>query len=176
MQFYTRLRLERNKIVHLNAGSIKAEVNAIICDILEAHHHLFPDQLWVEFRTRYLRSTGEYWDQEGIFTGDDYTHDQITREVDAALNNLSSQNGKLYFAYDRKKKALRCPRFLKLRSGDQEWEFAQKQQDGTIKCIACLSVYTRQEYENWILDYFGYLSADEQTEIAEEVRRDLGAD
>ena len=168
--------MERNKIVHLNAGSIKAEVNAIICDILEAHHHLFPDQLWVEFRTRYLRSTGEYWDQEGIFTGDDYTHDQITREIDAALNNLSSQNAKLYFAYDRRKKALRCPRCLELRSGDQEWEFAQKQQDGTIKCIACLSVYTRQEYENGILDYFGYLSADEQTEIAEEVRRDLGAD
>jgi hypothetical protein len=116
------------------------------------------------------------WAPAASPTGDDYTHDQITREVDAALNNLSPQNAKLYFVYDRRKKALRCPRCLELRSGDEEWEFAQKQQDGTIKCIACLSVYTTQEYENGILDYFGYLNSDEQTEIAKEVRRDLGAD
>lgn len=175
VQFYTRLRMERNKIIHLNAGSIRAEVSSVIIDILEAHHHLFPDEPWVEFRTKYLNSTGEYWDKEEIFTGDNYTHDKIAREIDAALNNLKPQYAKLYFGYDRRKRGLRCPKCLELRSGgeDQEWEFAQKQADGTIKCIACLSVYTKDEYEKQMIEYFGYLDAAEQAAIAAEVRRDL---
>ncbi len=120
VQCYTRLRKERNKIVHLNAGNTKAEVHAVILDILEAHRLLFPGQPWVGFRTKYLKSTEEYSDKEGLFSGDDYTHDCICREINAALNELSSRHRKLYFQYDQRKKRLECPRCLEVRNSDGE--------------------------------------------------------
>lgn len=173
VQFYGRLRKERNKIAHLNAGSMKAEANAIILDILEAHRLLFPGQLWVEFRKNYLDSTGEYADTEGIFTGDDYTNDKICSEIEAALGELSSQHAKLYFQYDHRKKGLRCPLCLERRNGDDEWRFAQKQKDGNIRCIACLSVYPKDDYIEAVVKYFKYLGEDEQTRINDETRQEL---
>jgi len=157
VQFFTRLRKERNKIAHLNATSMKAEAHAIILDILEAHRLLFPNQLWVEFRKGYLDSMGEYSDKEGLFTGDDYTNDKICDEIETALAELSPQHGKLYFQYDHRKKGLRCPRCLELRHGDNESRFAQKRKDGRIRCIACLSVYSKDDYADAVVKYFEYL-------------------
>ncbi len=173
VQFYTRLRKERNKIAHLNAGSMKAEAHAIIVDILEAHRLLFPNQLWVEFRKAYLESAGQYSDKEGLFTGDDCTNDKICDEIEAALAEISAQHGKLYFQYDRRKKRLRCPHCLGLRHGDDEWRFAQKQKDSSIRCIACLSVYSKDDYAAVVVEYFGYLDKPEQAEIAKQTRADL---
>lgn len=173
VQFYTRRRKERNKIAHLNAAGMKAEAHAIILDILEAHRLLFPNQLWVEFRKGYLESTGEYCDKEGLFTGDDYTNDKICDEIEVAMAELSSRHGKIYFHYDHRKKGLRCPRCLELRHGDDEWRFAQKQKDGGIRCIACLSVYPKDDYVDAVTKYFGYLDKSDQAEIADEIRGDL---
>jgi hypothetical protein len=173
VQFYTRLRKERNKIAHLNAGSIKAEAHAIILDILEAHRLLFPGQLWVEFRRNYVDSTGEYSDKEGLFSGDDYTNDKICNEIEVALAELSSRDGKLYFQYDHRKKGLRCPHCLEQRHGDDEWRFAQKSKDGFIKCIACFSVFEIEEYAKKVVDYFGYLDEDGRRRVEEDTRHDL---
>ena len=173
VQFYTRLRTERNKIAHLNASSIKAEVSAILVEILTAHKHLFPAELWVDFRKRYLVSTGEYTDKEALFTGDDYTHDKICREVGAALSELAPRHAKQFFQYDTKKRGLSCPKCLEIRSGDDEWRFAQKQQDGTIKCIACLATYTQPDYKRAVVEFFGYLSEEGQLEVEKETTREL---
>jgi hypothetical protein len=173
VQFYTRLRKERNKIAHLNASSIKAEVSAILVDILTAHKHLFPTELWVDFRKRYLVSTGEYTDKEALFTGDDYTHDKVCREVSAALSELEPRHAKQFFEYDTRKKGLSCPKCLELRSGDDEWRFAQKQQDGSIKCIACLTSYNQSDYKRAIVEFFGYLGEEGRREVEKDVTRDL---
>jgi hypothetical protein len=87
LQTYSRLRKERNRIVHLNASIMNAEVSKIIVEILTAHKSLFPHENWVAFRRKYLDSTGEYSDKEGIFNGD-YTNDRICREVEAELSEL----------------------------------------------------------------------------------------
>ena len=131
--------------------------------------------MWVEFRTRYVKSTGEYSDKEGLFTGDDYTHDKICSEIDAALSELDPKHGKLYFQYDRREKGLRCPRCLELRNDNSEWTFAQKQGDGSIRCIACLSVFTRDEYTNKMVDYFGYLDESEQAPPSQAARNQTAA-
>ena len=173
IQLYGKLRKERNKITHLNAGSMKAEVGAIILEILEAHKQLFPDNPWVSFRAKYIISTGEYSDKEGIFTGDDYVNDKICSEVTAALAEIEPKHGKTYFQYDSRKKGLRCPICLERRNSDDEWRFAQKQKNETIKCIACLSVFDRSEYKKKIIEYFGYLDKDEQEQVAKETVSDL---
>ena len=169
MQFYTRLRKERNKIAHLNAAAMKAEAHAIILNILEAHNLLFPKQLWAKFRKSYLASTGEYFDKEGLFTGEDITNDRICREIAAALAELSPRESKLYFQHDNRKKGLRCPHCMELRSKhcDEEWRFAQKQIDGRIRCIACLSVYSKEGYADAMVKDFGCLDELEQSEIGE---------
>ncbi len=175
IDFYDRLRRVRNKISHLNSGSIKAEASAILLDILMAHKFLFPDEAWVKFRRRYLDSTGQYSDPEGLYGEDDYTNDCIAGEIETVLHELEPKYAKLFFQFDPKKDALRCPTCLKLRTGwtDREWSFAQKQRGGKIKCAACLSVYTVQEYKNKIREYFGYLDKAEQKEIGEELDREL---
>lgn len=125
-QIYTRLRQQRNKIVHLNASSIKAEVGKTITDILNAHRSLFPNELWVNFRRQYLDSTEEYADKEGIYTGNDYTNNQICRELSAAIAEVSPSTSRTIFGYDQRKKSLSCPTCLEQRADtDEEWQFAQ---------------------------------------------------
>jgi hypothetical protein len=173
LQIYTRLRKERNKIMHLNAVRMKAEVGRIILDILSAHNSLFPDDTWVEFRRRHIEALGEYSDKEGIFDAEDYTNDKICHEVTAAISELKPSEVKLFFCYDKRKKALRCPRCLELRTSDDEWRFAQKQVGGHIKCMVCLSTYSKDEYERAVINYFGYLDKAELAEVANETKKDL---
>lgn len=173
-QIYARLRQQRNKIVHLNAFSMRAEVGKILTDILKAHRSLFPDEEWVSFRRQYLDSTGEYADKDGIYTGDDYTNNQICSELTAALAEVSPSIARTIFGYDRRKKSLRCPTCLEQRAHtDEEWQFAQIQGDKTIRCAACLSVFTKDEYKEKILQYFDYLDEDEQARIADETEKGL---
>lgn len=152
---------------------MNAEVSKIIVEILTAHKSLFPHENWVAFRRKYLVTTGEYSDKEGIFTGDDYTNDRICREVEAALSELEPRKARQFFGYDKKKRDLRCPKCLELRTNDDEWRFAQRKNDGNIKCIACLSVYKQQEYEQALVKYFGYLGEQGQAEVAKETKDEL---
>jgi hypothetical protein len=170
VQFYNRLRKERNKIVHLNAASMKAEVSTIIIDVLEAHKLLYPAQMWVEFRREYLIDSGEYSDTENVFSGDDYTNDKLTSEVEAAFGELEPRYKKRYFGYDPRKQGLRCPKCLGMQDRDDDWAFAQKQKDGSIKCCVCLTNYDQVEYEQGIINHFGYLDEDEQAEIVTELK------
>ena len=94
-------------------------------------------------------------------------------EISVALHELSAQHGKLYFQYDHRKKGLRCPQCLEQRNGDDECRFAQKQTDGQIRCIACLSVYAKDAYAEAVVKYFGYLDEPERARIAAELRHDL---
>jgi hypothetical protein len=173
-QIYARLRQHRNKIIHLNASSMKAEVGKILTDILNAHKSLFPGEEWILFRKRYLDSTEEYADKEGIYTGDDYTNNRICSELDAALAEVSPAIAKTIFRYDKKKKSFSCPGCLEQRADtDEEWRFAQIRDDKTIRCAACLSVFTLDEYKKKIVQYFSYLGEDEQAEIANETEKEL---
>jgi len=174
-QIYARLRQVRNKIVHLNASSINAEVGKILTDILNAHKSLFPHEEWISFRRRYLESTGEYGDEEGLYIGDNYTNDKICGELTTTIAEVSPKIARNMFGYDKRKTSLRCPTCLerRVKGIEEEWRFAQVKNNNTIKCAACLSIYTIDEYKIKIVEYFGYLGKEEQAAIASETNKEL---
>ena len=150
--FYDRTRKIRNKIVHLNASDVKAEAHEITLDILIAHKHLFPNEHWVSFRNRFME-TGS--DKLEILSGRNFSHDILMGELDTVFGALEPRHLKLFFGYDPKKKSLRCPECVELRSKySDRCEYAQKQHDGVIRCAACLSVMSAAEYKSRILDQF----------------------
>lgn len=145
---YDRLRTQRNKIVHLNAGNIRVEGGNILLDILAAHHFLFPDLRWLSVRRDFMNSDGVISDWEHY--EDDFTHPSFMYEINVALSVLDGKVTKKYFGYDKRKRSLECPDCEGYRTKWHEgidWKFAQKQKDGTIFCIACDNVYTAEEYK-----------------------------
>ena len=166
--FYDRTWKTRNKIAHLNASDVKAEVHEIMLDILTAHRHLFSQDQWVSFRTRSMASGSH---KMTILSGHEFSHDVLMDELDTVFDALEPKHLKLFFGYDPKKKDLRCPQCVELRSEySDSSEYAQKQDDGTIRCAACLSVMSAAEYKTRILDQFDPANRDE---IAGEIDRDL---
>src|SRR5262249_5053871 len=119
------------------------EVKSLLIDILTAQRQLFPDVRWTTFRYEYLRSTGQYDDNENLFSGDDYTPDVMTSEVKTALQALDSHHLKEFFFFDDAKDAYRCPHCLEGRSqSDDEREFVQFIGPDSMQCIVCLSNYS----------------------------------
>jgi hypothetical protein len=49
VQLYNNLRVRRNKIAHLNTGSVVLEASNVLVSILSAQNILFNGQLWQEF-------------------------------------------------------------------------------------------------------------------------------
>ena len=174
VEFYDRLRKTRNKISHLNAGQVQAEAKAILIDVLTAYKHLFPNGTWIAFRKQHLDATVQI-SSENLMDPEDWSHDRITWELDAALDELSPKYIKKFFGYDTRKCGMRCPKCLELRTtwSDIEYTFAQKQKDGRIKCAACLSDYSADEYKTKIMRYFDYLDDNEKKSIEGELDASL---
>jgi hypothetical protein len=166
--FYDRIRKTRNKVVHLNASSVKAEVHEIMLDILTAHKHLFSQDQWVSFRTRFMDSGS---DKMTILSGHEFVHDVLMNELDTVFNALEPRHLKMFFGYDPKKKDLQCPQCVELRSKYSESSsYAQKQDNGTIRCAACLLVVSAVDYKARILEQ---LDPNDRGEIVDEIDRDL---
>jgi hypothetical protein len=176
--FYDRLRKTRNKIVHLNGGNAKAEISAVLVDILTAHQMLFSNQLWIAFRRGANSSDPASSDAMSIIFEDDledHSNDVICREVEAALHELEPKHAKAFFGYDSRKASFRCPTCLERRTGwtDREWEFMQVQKDKSLFCVSCLTRLSAAEYKSAIIAFFGYLDDAEQQEIAADLERDF---
>ncbi|WP_143062751.1 hypothetical protein [Bradyrhizobium sp. OK095] len=144
--FFERIRTQRNKIAHLNAGNARVEAHKILVDILTGYRFLFPDGNWIEFRKKYMISTGEYSpisDYE-----EDFTHSNFLYELTAAVSSLENRYTKAFFGYDKRKRGVLCPncKSLQTKYDDSEPKFAQKRRDGSVNCIACGATYTAQEY------------------------------
>jgi hypothetical protein len=144
--FFERIRTQRNKIAHLNAGNARVEAHKILVDILTGYRFLFPTGNWIEFRKKYMISTGEYSPVSDY--GEDFTHSNFLYELTAAVSSLENQYTKAFFGYDKKKKGLLCPNCKSLQTNwdDSAPEFAQAQGDGSVNCIACGMTYSAQEY------------------------------
>lgn len=174
VQFYDRLRQSRNKIIHLDAASIKIELKTIIVDILTAQKFMFPDTRWNTFRNQYLISTEEYHDKENLFTGEDYTTNVMIAETRAVINELEADDLKKFLYFDKGRPSYRCPYCLAKREGiDDECEFAQLTANTTMRCVVCLSSYSIDEYKEEIIKYFGYLDEKDQMHIKEELEADF---
>lgn len=158
VQFYDRLRQSRNKIAHLNASAIVVELKSLLVDVLAAQKHLFPAVRWTTFRYEYIRSMGYYHDEEGLFTGDDYTPNVMAIEVNTALRALDRRHLKEFFFFDPSKPVHDCPHCLEGRSdSDHDCEFVQRVASDSMQCIVCLSTYSVAEYKKAVIGCFGYL-------------------
>jgi hypothetical protein len=145
-QFYGRLRTTRNKITHLNAGNLRVEAGHVVLDILTGFKLLFPGESWVDFRRKYMMSTGQYAPSDDY--SEDVTHSSLIPELVAAINVIAPRHIWEFFQYDTKKRGMRCPecRDRRTKWDDFEPTFAQRQKNGTIRCIACATTYTADDY------------------------------
>jgi hypothetical protein len=165
VQFYNEMRRARNKIAHLNAGNMKAESSDILIAILTAHGHLYEKGKWMDFRREYMlteQKTGPNFDY-----GEDYTNDALNREFEAVRWELQPRHLREFFGYDTRRHSLDCfnCQDMSTSSCDRQWDFAQRQRGGGVKCIVCAHQYTDAEYDKL---------ADEAAKELEDQKRRYG--
>jgi hypothetical protein len=146
-QFYSNVRKARNKIAHLNAGNMKAKSSEILLTILTAHGYLYEKGKWMDFRRQYTlteQKGGPNFDYD-----EDFTNDNLNREFDAVRWELEPRHLREFFGYDVRKQGLVCFNCLDQRTSwcDREWDFAQRQRGGGVKCVVCSHQYTDVQYK-----------------------------
>jgi hypothetical protein len=163
-QFYTDVRKARNKIVHLHVGNRKTESGGILRSILTAHGYLYDKGKWMQFRREHMvteANTGPRY--EGL--DEDFTNDSLNYEFEAVRSDLEPRYLREFFGYDSRRRDLTCFNCQNQRTQwcDRNWDFAQRQRSGGVRCVVCDHSYTDQEYQ---------ALADEQSkELAEQQRK-----
>ncbi len=139
-EVYSSLRTRRNRIVHLDDGSIVNESAKVLVDILEAHALLFPSETWQAFRQRHLWAREE--DALELY-GQDISHDIYLSEIDTMIDSLAPEVLRKHLQLEKRKRFLSCPNCKNLVSKyfTGECEYAQKKKDGSIFCTACATTY-----------------------------------
>ena len=133
VQLYNNLRVRRNKIAHLNTSFVALEASNVLVSILSAQSLLFNGQLWQEFLKGRTPHLADHDDDSEIYE-EDVSHDIF-------LSNLEEAELKRFFGYDKRRKRMesRCCQTLTSRHYEGEVRYAQKQDDGSILCLGCLT-------------------------------------
>jgi hypothetical protein len=147
IKFFEDLRKARNKITHLTTSGVSADAVAdVMLSIITAHHYMFDGQAWQRFRKDYMYDRGPTvegdTDEDDIYETD-YTYDQFLREIDCVLRTLQPADLKRFLGFDAERERLYCHNCYNetTKYYDGEHLFAQKQDDGSIFCVACLIKY-----------------------------------
>jgi hypothetical protein len=154
VQLYNNLRVRRNKIAHLNTGSVVLEASNVLVSILSAQNILFNGQLWQEFLKGRSPHLADHDDDDPIYE-EDLSHDIFLSNLEEAIPNLQPAELKRFFGYDTRRKRIESPCCGTLTSRYYEGEprYAQKQDDGSILCLGCLTRFADQD----TYDKFGEL-------------------
>lgn len=147
-EFYNDTRKARNKIAHLNAGNTKAKGGEIILSILTAHGYLYEKGKWMDFRRQHMLT--EQSIAPDFDYAEDFTNDSLNYEFEAVRYELEPRHLREFFGYDVRKRGLVCFNCLDRRTKrcDRQWEFAQRQRGGGIKCVVCAHHYTDAQYKD----------------------------
>jgi hypothetical protein len=178
-EFYEKRRKARNKIVHLNASAIKAELAGVLRDILQAQRYLFPAEPWIEFRRKYFQSGGFASSLDLEILGDEAdgtANDTLNFEFQAMYYELPDDDLRKFFGYDSRKKGYKCPtcESRKAEYVDESWEFAQKQRGRAVRCPVCLSVFSYSQYKSAMLDRIhGGLPNEYKDELVASLEREF---
>jgi hypothetical protein len=150
IQQYSELRVNRNKIVHLDTGNMAFESNAVLLQILEAHAALFPDQNWQDFRRENFTPKSTHEDNSYEL---DFTYDNYLAEIDIMLDNLQPRQLKKFLGYENGHMRVDCPKCKSLTTKRYVggWKYAQIKKGKSIYCVACTSKFENLE----ILQKFG---------------------
>lgn len=102
---FEALRIRRNSIMHTVDRELKIHVTELIQNILQINHSLLPGQDWVQARRESLEaSPSMHLGMDG-----EWIDDSIVREFLSILDILPPRETKLYFGFDRKRRAYLCP-------------------------------------------------------------------
>jgi len=132
---YDRLRTHRNVIVHLGPGNMRVEAEKILADILLAHTLLFPNESWVQFRSKTL--AGEKYMESPYSV--DWTHSNLMAEVDTALRALTNGDARRFFGCDKRKRRYVCPTCFsrKTKYDENDCRYMEGRRDESYCCFVC---------------------------------------
>lgn len=144
---FDEMRKERNKIVHLHADTMQAEVTRVLSDVLKSYSLLFPESNWLSCRRSYIEAHEapllQPWE-------DSFADYNLVHELELVVDALDRATLTTYFSFEKKKKRFRCPECESRlpRHYSDVVELAQMQPNGSIRCIACGTSYTVQEHSD----------------------------
>lgn len=102
---FEALRIRRNSIMHTVDQHLKIHVTELLQNILQINHSLMAGRDWVQARRDALEQSPSMhlgMDGESI-------EESIVRELVAVLEALPAKDAKLYFGFDKKRRAYLCP-------------------------------------------------------------------
>lgn len=153
VDFFERVRKQRNRIAHLREGTLRLEVGSILKDILEGYAFLFPGERWLMERRRFLIET------EGPLqspSDDNPTHSVLLGELRLVIEAIDAESTMRFFHYDKSSGGLRCPNCQLFTASwdDVVPSFAFRTQAGKVECAACEATYEPAEYEREAAESF----------------------
>lgn len=149
VQWYEKLRVIRNKVMHTVDKSLTVKPVEVIEFILFAYHYFSGSNSWFESRKQYLNKTPvnsvQMFKEED--NTDSYTLNGLLNEFKTVSEVLSPAKVKLYFNYNKKKRSLHCPSCYQIVSQMHFWdhEFIHRcaetyqltESDNSYKCCIC---------------------------------------
>lgn len=160
VELYNRIRLERNKIIHLDYSQIRYKSSKMMTDTLVCYYALFNKIPWQAFRQIYLERNEiqhDYFDETIL------SHDNYLTEIDIMMDVLSDTELKTFLNFNQQKPLIFCPeccyRTSKYYVG--KYMYAQRQSDGTIFCIACATDYENEATYRKSFEIYGINVPDE---------------
>jgi hypothetical protein len=145
---YNDLRIRRNKIVHLDSGSVAVEASNVLVSILDAQYLLFGGQIWQIFlRSRMPHLSNSHEEDDDLVYEEDISHDTFLTNLEEVIQNLKPAQVRRFIGFDKRKRRLDCPSCCNLVSKhyDGELRYAQKQKDNSIFCFGCLMKFADQD-------------------------------
>jgi len=141
---YNKLRIDRNKIVHLDTGNMVFESTVVLLQILGAHAALFPGQNWQRFRQENFTPKSTHEDDEYEL---DYSYDSYLTEIAIMLENLQPAQLKAFLGYTKGGRRVDCPNCENLTTKHYAGgrQYAQINKDKSIYCIACTTNFADME-------------------------------
>jgi len=111
IQWYDRLRVIRNKVMHTVDKSLNVTPEEVIRFIFFAHNCFHPSKPWFDSRREYLENTPVN-SMKSIQEDDNYECfilQSLLSEFKGVANILKPSEAKLYLNFDKKSKSLLCP-------------------------------------------------------------------
>ncbi len=156
VQLFDDLRKQRNKIIHLDTGNVVFQSTAILVNILKTHKELFPTELWQQFRTSHLQPPPPS-DDHDIDYDYDFSHDALMSETQLLLENLEPALLQKFLGFHKGRRLIECPacKSFATKYYGGSTNFAQKDSDGSVYCVACLTRYADGDtYDKAANEYF----------------------
>lgn len=148
VQWYEKLRVIRNKVMHTVDKSLTVKPVEVIEFILFAYHYFSDTGSWFESRKHYLDKTPvnsvQMFEEDNT---ESYTLNALLNEFRTVMEVLTPAKVKLYFNYNKTKRSLHCPSCYQVVSQMDFWDhefihdcaktYQLTESEGSYECCIC---------------------------------------